>query len=545
MPTDASPAAIVGKVNVGRRPNGLAIEIALTAPIVPTSDRLTNPDRLVLDFPGCGLQGTNRHIPVNSGPVEEVRISLFRVQPPVTRVVIASKSPLDFQVKFSGNLVVVEITFPSGGPDAAGAKRQTSPVEEAHSTAVPPEQPGRGLSGRGSEKQPSAYSLQEKAKALTVEDLQGLEDKAEAGNPEAQTTLALAYHAGLLLKRDDAEALRLLHQAADRGFMAALESLGIFAEMGVGMEQPSPSDALDWYKKAVQQGSLDAATNIALIYADGRGVPKDPRQAVTWFRRAAEGGDAVAQYNLALIYERGDAVSPDNKESIRWLTAAADQNVVPALLDLGRLYMHPPDSTTPDVGRAISYYQKAGDLGSGMADVILGTIFADGLQGKPDYDQSVKWYRKAAEQGQPDAQFGLGLRYALGQGVPLDLDEARRLFTSAAEQGQVDAQYDLAIVYEEGRGTTADPLLAEHFYQLAADQGMAKAQFRLGRLLARKAESRASRIAAYKWLLLAQDSIKESSPVLSELRKFMQEQEIPEAEREVDNWRLAHRANRK
>lgn len=547
VPSDISHAAIAGKVNVTQRPKGLAIEIALSAPVVPTSDRLTNPDRLVFDFPGCELQGTNRHIPVNIGPVEELRVSLFHVQPPVTRVVVASNSPVDFQVKPSGNAVVIEITFPNAVPDIAGSTRQAPSVEEEHAAmaSVPQRQPGSELAGRATEKQTSAYSLQAKAKALNVEDLQALEDKADAGDSEAQTTLALAYHAGVLLKRDDAEALRLLHLAADRGFMAAQESMGIFSEMGIGLEQPAPAEALDWYKKAARQGSVDAATNIALMYADGRGVAKDPVQAVSWFRQAAEGGDAAAQYNLALIYERDDAIPQDKKESIHWLTAAADQNVVPAILDLARIYMHPSDSTAPDIDRAVHYYEKAADLGSGIADAILGTIFADGRQGKPDYDQSVKWYRKAAEQGQPDGEFGLGLRYALGQGVPLDLEEARRLFTAAADQGQVDAQYDLAIVYEEGKGTPADPALAEHFYQLAANEGMPKAQFRLGRLLASKRQSRSDRVSAYKWLMLAQDSIKESSAALSDLRKSMNEQEITEAEREVDTWRLAHRGNRR
>lgn len=545
--SDTSHSAIVGKVSVTQRPKGLTIEIAVSAPVVPTSDRLTNPDRLVFDFPGCELEGANRHIPVNIGLVGELRISLFRVQPPVTRVVVASKSPVDFQVKPSGNAVVIEITFPNAVPDTAASTRQAPSVEGEHAAtaSIPERQPGRELAGRAAERQPSAYSLQAKAKALNIEDLQALEDKAESGDPGSQTTLALAYHAGVLLKRDDAEALRLLHKAADHGFMAAQESMGIFSEMGIGLEQPAPAEALDWYKKAARQGSVDAATNIALMYADGRGVPRDPAQALSWFRQAAEGGDSAAQYNLALIYERGDAIPPDKKESIRWRTAAADQNVLPAILDLARIYMHPPDSTPPDINRAIHYYEKAADLGSGIADAILGTIFANGMQGKPDYDQSVKWYRKAAEQGQPDGEFGLGLRYALGQGVPLDLEEARRLFTAAADQGQVDAQYDLAIVYEEGKGTPADQSLAEHFYQLAANQGMPKAQFRLGRLLASKQQSRSDRVSAYKWLMLAQDSIKESSAVLSDLRKSMNEQEITEAEREVDTWRLAQRGTRR
>jgi TPR repeat protein len=383
-----------------------------------------------------------------------------------------------------------------------------------------------------------------KAKGLSVADLQGLEEKAAADDPDAQTMLALAYHAGVLLKQDDAEALRLLHKAADGGSMAAEESLGIFAEGGIGMERPAPADALSWYMKAAQQGSPDAATNIALMYANGKGVAQDSTQAVNWFRRAAEGGDSSAQYNLALMYERGEGVPQDYKEAMRWLSLAADRDLVPAILDLAEFSLHPPDKKmTADVAKAAQYYEKAANLGSAVAQATLGTIYSKGLQGKVDYEQAVKWYRKAAEEGEPDGELGLGVSYALGHGVPVDFDEARRLLTSAAGKGQIEAQFDLGIMCEEGQGAPADPELAAHYYEMAADRGLAKAQYRYGLLLAKSAGSRSSRVAAYKWLMLAQGSIKESSAALSDLRKSMNEQEIGEAEREVDDWRLAHRSS--
>jgi hypothetical protein len=528
------------KVNVSARPNGLVIEITTSAPLVPTSDRLTNPDRLVFDFPGCEPQATNRHIPVNTGPVRELRLSQFSIHPAVSRVVVDSSQPLDFEVKPSGNRVVIEITFPKASRPAApvikSSPQKQEPAPNADARNSPTQRTAPSATPR-----PSAYSLQAKAKALNIEDLQALEDKAAAGDPEAQTTLALAYHAGVLLKQNDAAALRLLHKAADHDFMAAEESLGIFAETGIGTQQPSPSEAIDWYKKAVRQGSLDAATNIGLMYAQGRGIPRDHAEALTWLRRAAEGGDAIAQYNLALLYARGNGIPKNDQESVRWLTAAAEQNVIPALVDLANFYMHPPSSTTEDVNRAIPYYEKAAELGSARAQASLGTIFAKGLQGEPDYEQSVNWYRKAADQGERDGQCGLAMRYALGQGVPVDLEEARRLFTAAADQGQPEAEYDLAVMCEEGKGGPADRSLAEHYYQMAAERGMPKAQLRLGMLLA-SGESRSDKVSAYRWLMLSQDSMKESSAALNSLRKSMNDQEIAEAERQVDTWRLAHQA---
>ncbi len=544
----ATTLASVERVDVSPRPEGVTINIVVNAPIIPETSRVPNPDRLIFDFPGCDLKGGNRHIPVNHGPVKELRMALFSIHPPVARVVVQLSAPLDFELNRAGNGIVVNIPFPktqtASPAEVRTPEAHTAVVEKERVRPVPPpqKQPAPEIAESAASPEPGAYSLMAKAKVLTVGDLQALEEKAAAGDPEAQTMLALAYHAGVLLKRDDVEALRLLRSAADRRSMAAEEALGIFSEAGVGMEKPAPADAVNWYTKAAQQGSSDAATNIALMYANGKGVARDAVQAVTWFRRAAERGDASAQYNLALMYERGEGVPQDYKEAVRWLSLAADKDLVAAILDLAELSLQPPNSTmNRDVAKAVQYYKKAANLGSAIAQATLGTIFTKGLQGKVDYDQAVNWYRKAAGQGEPDGELGLGVSYALGHGVPVDLEAARRLLAAAAGKGQIEAQYDLAIMCEEGKGAPADRDLAAQYYQMAADRGMAKAQYRYGLLLARSSESRSNRIAAYKWLMLAQGSIKESSSALGDLRKSMNEQETSEAEREVDYWRLAHR----
>lgn len=565
--------AAVEHADITLNPNGLTIEIVLSTPFLPQGVPVANPDRLVFDFPGFTLPSGNRQMPVNSGPVRRFRAAMFQSDPPITRVVIDLKEPVTFNVRSVGNKVEIEIPLSKGTSTPADPKLPSASVEK------PPSATAERLSPQLAEKIPSAstvkklekkdeatppsiapaptpvmaaprpastasaYKLQDKAKALQLKDLQSLEDKAKAGDPEAETMLALALHQATLLKRDDAEALRLLRKAADQGSTAAQESLGIFSQMGIGMEKPSPAEALEWYKKAAQQGSLDAATNIALMYDDGKGIPKDPTQAMIWFRKAAEGGDATAQYNLALKYGRGEEVPQDYKEALRWLTTAADQNVLPAILDLAAFYLHPRDGMARDVGRSIQYYKKAADLGSVPAQVKLGDIFYSGAEGKPDYVQAVTWYRKAAEQGNPDAQFALAQRYELGQGVPPDSGEALRLLIAAADQGQTAAQYSLATMYEEGKGAPPDQARAAHYYQLAAERGMPPAQFRLGRLLASNKKSRADQISAYKWLMLAENAYKGSAPLIADLRKSMTPEEINQAEREVDNWRIAHPEN--
>jgi len=91
--------------------------------------------------------------------------------------------------------------------------------------------------------------------------------------------LALAYHAGTLLKQDDAQALQILRRAASRSFVAAEEAMGTFCQLGFGMPS-NKAQAVAWYTKAAQHGSKDAATNLALMLCHRRGSSKKESQSI-------------------------------------------------------------------------------------------------------------------------------------------------------------------------------------------------------------------------------------------------------------------------
>jgi len=442
IPDSAAPPqsiTVISSVVVRSTADSVTVDITAGKLVPPETQTLSHPDRLILDFSGCELLHPSDRIPVNHGAVVAVRAAAFRENPPVARVIVDLTEPSHYETQYSGNTVRIRISAPvEAATPAADVERGSA------ETKLSPPLFNRTKTGGLSRSQQHAYALLAKAKTLTIADLQPLEDRADAGDPEAETTLALAYHAGALLKLDDEQALRLLHNAADRNFVGAEEALGIFYESGFGVP-PNPAEALAWYTKAAEHGSVDAATSMALIYATGQGVPKDAQRALRWFRRAAEAGDATAQLNLAAIYHRGEGVPRDDKESVRWLTKAAGQNFIPAMLELAKLNMEPQGAPT-DIHAAIRWFERAADLGDGFAQAALGEIFAEGIGVKADYGMAVPWYRKAAGQGQRDGEFGLAVCYWLGRGVPADPQQAWHWFTLAANQGHANAQYNLGYV---------------------------------------------------------------------------------------------------
>jgi len=72
-----------------------------------------------------------------------------------------------------------------------------------------------------------------------------------------------------------------------------------------------------------EQGDARAQSNLARMYANGRGVLQDYAAAINWYRKAAAQGDAEAQYNLGLMYATGRGVSQDYVSAYMWFNLAA------------------------------------------------------------------------------------------------------------------------------------------------------------------------------------------------------------------------------
>ena len=153
---------------------------------------------------------------------------------------------------------------------------------------------------------------------------------------------------------------------------------------------------------AASKGDPGAEYEIAVRFAEGRGVPQDLSTAAEWFERAAKQGLIPAQFRLGALYEKGLGV----KKSLE---------------NARRLYL------------------AAAEAGNAKAMHNLAVLYAEGFDGKPDYLTAAKWFRKAADHGMPDSQYNLGILYARGIGVESNLPEAYKWFTLAARDGDKES----------------------------------------------------------------------------------------------------------
>jgi len=108
--------------------DAVEIEVEASDRIVPQTQILTGPDRLVIDFPNSVPGNQLRSQSIDRGEVKDVRIGLFQSKPPVTRLVLDLKTAQSYQVFPSGRTVIIKVM--GGGVDNS-ADADNSPSEPA------------------------------------------------------------------------------------------------------------------------------------------------------------------------------------------------------------------------------------------------------------------------------------------------------------------------------------------------------------------------------------------------------------------------------
>ena len=265
---------------------------------------------------------------------------------------------------------------------------------------------------------------------------------------------------------------------ANNGDVFAQDTVGDMYDHGRGVEQ-SYEKAVEWYRKAAEQGYANTQCRLGSMYHDGRGVEQSYKTAVEWYRKSAEQEYAAAQCNLGLKYKYGQGVEQSYEKAVEWYRKAAEQGYANAQCNLGVMYEY-GQGVEQSYEKAVEWYQKAAEQGYANAQCNLGVMYEYGQGVEQSYEKAVEWYRKAAEQGYAGAQCKLGIIYENGQGVEQSYEKAVEWYRKAAEQGYAGAQCKLGIIYENGQGVEQSYETAVEWYRKAAEQGDATAQFNLG-----------------------------------------------------------------
>jgi TPR repeat protein len=177
----------------------------------------------------------------------------------------------------------------------------------------------RCLSGRGTE-----INLHEAIHWLRL--------AAESGVAKAQWNLGALYASGAEnLERDLKLAFDWCQKAAEQAFVPAQATLGVIYALTGHHEK-----ALLYWAQAAEAGDAEAQYNLALMFAKGTVVTKDPAKAFDYFLKAACQGLAQAQGRVGLMYAQGDGVPHDPIEAHKWFEIASRSGDIPSKANLER-----------------------------------------------------------------------------------------------------------------------------------------------------------------------------------------------------------------
>ena len=124
----------VRTVKVLNGKDSVEIEVEASDRIVPQTQVLTGPDRLVVDFPNAVPSAQLHSQSVDRGEVKDVRVGLFQHKPPVTRIVLDLKTAQSYQVFPYGRTIMIKVMSDAkviGGPQDNSAGVDNFPPEPA------------------------------------------------------------------------------------------------------------------------------------------------------------------------------------------------------------------------------------------------------------------------------------------------------------------------------------------------------------------------------------------------------------------------------
>jgi TPR repeat protein len=395
---------------------------------------------------------------------------------------------------------------------------------------------------------------------------------AEQGNARAQNRLGMTYIYRRKPTPDDvAVGLSWFEKAAYQGDVDSQRTLGELREFGEFGIPRDHAQSVAWFRMAAKQDDVKSMLRV-IGFAD---LAKDYVEVAKWSRRLAELGDAFGQYEIGILYAEGKGVPKDPAQALSWLRKAASQHGFNASLareylkrlenpdptspppdfdairrraeegnaeaqnKLGELY-HDPKSALKDDSQAVAWFRKAAEQGYAAAEANLANMYFEGKGVPPDQELFVYWLRRAAEHGSAASELTLSRLYFSGMfGVQKDETLGIQWMTKAADAGYDIALYEMGRAYEFGRrGVPKDKAKAIYWYEEAAEHGYSQAQYWLGQRYERgdgvakdldKAIFWFRKAADHDEIDFAQNLAAEALARLEKSRASQQEQDHPHA----------------
>jgi TPR repeat protein len=308
-----------------------------------------------------------------------------------------------------------------------------------------------------------------------------LQQKAQAGDAQAQFDLALCYANGDGVEKDEVLAFEWNKKSAELGHVDAQFALGLFYFIG-NTELQNYTLLTNWTNGKFINKNIDPAFDLAVTQVLSTKLTQTNHAlAFKWLKTSAEKNYAEAQYYLALCYFEGKGVERNYVLAFEEFEKAAINNITEAQDKLARRYWEGNGVVKNEV-LAFEWFKKAADADFAEAQFELSRFYTQGIGVEKNDILAFECLKKAAEQDIAEAQYLLAQAYEQGTTDKEDLKQAFEWYKKASKNEFIEAKYQLANCYYDGRGVEKNNDLAFTYYQEASQAGHALAKTKIGQM---------------------------------------------------------------
>lgn len=297
-------------------------------------------------------------------------------------------------------------------------------------------------------------------------------------------------------QKDINKATEILKPIADNGNAEAQYLMGWISDYEVPETNETDKEALEWYRKAMEQGHLksylagcanscstydevlewqevwrnsnlseindmDGLFLLGCCYNTGIDFIPDMDKTIEYYEKSAEMGYTRAMNALGDVLE-------DGEKAFEYYEKASEKNDPDGKNNLGYCYTV-GFGVEQDITRGLKLLEEAGEAGSSAAYSNLGYIYENGYDAiEKDANKAIEYYSKAAELGKADCYAYISIIYELGNGVEVDIEKAMEYAKKGTEEGSGYAAYGVAYLYENKLNDAEE---AKIWYEKSANLG--------------------------------------------------------------------------
>ena len=195
------------------------------------------------------------------------------------------------------------------------------------------------------------------------------------------------------------DALQELTQEKSQGRAQYL--LGLFYFYGILV--PEDNDMFsDYLDKAWEDKELLSFMCIIYMRDDSKERTQAYRELMKLLREQAKEEDPWAMHQIGLMYEKGLGIHEDMEKALTWYEKAANIGLVMAMADAGKLYFS-EGQPFYDPKKGFYWYLKGAALGYHVAEVRLADCYYCGMGVEEDPEKAEVCFKRAADHGDLEA----------------------------------------------------------------------------------------------------------------------------------------------